>query len=129
MYGIDLRYDFGYEYGYSYDCIDDCFKDKPCSVLEMMIALAVTCDGLIKHDMEDHTGYWFWKMIENLGLISMKNSKFDRKASDIVISRFLNKQYDKNGKGGLFVINDSNHDMRIIDIWYQMLWYLDEIIS
>lgn len=130
-YGIDLRYRFGLEYGYSYGEIDDHWDDKPCSVLEMMIALAIQCESHIMYDPENgnRTGYWFWKMIENLGLISMKNSKFNNKTADRIINRFLNKDYEKNGKGGLFIIKNSNRDMRIVDIWYQMLWYLDEYIA
>ena len=38
--GVDLRYRFGYENGYSAGTIEQIFYMKPCSVLEMMIALA-----------------------------------------------------------------------------------------
>lgn len=129
-YGEDLRYGFGLERGYSYRDIDDHWIDKPCSVLEMMVALAIKCEGIVEYDPDDgnHTGYWFWKMIENLGLISMKNSKFDKKKADWIIDRFLNKEYEKDGKGGLFIVH-SDKDMRIADIWYQMLWYLDEYMA
>lgn len=42
--GIDLRYRFGYENGYSSSMISAYLDNKTCSVLEMMIALAIRCE-------------------------------------------------------------------------------------
>ena len=41
--GIDLRYRFGYENDYSEPMIASGLDDRPCSVLEMMIALSMRC--------------------------------------------------------------------------------------
>lgn len=128
--GVDLRYRFAHEKNYDQRLIATYLDNRPCSVLEMMIALSVRCEEHIMEDPDvgDRTGQWFWNMIVSLGLGSMTNSKFDRKYVDIVIDRFLNRTYDRNGKGGLFTVNHTLRDLRYVDIWYQMCLYLDEII-
>ena len=38
----------------------------------------------------------------------------------------LERKYSRNGDGGLFTVNHSRYDLRSVEIWYQMCWYLDE---
>lgn len=105
------------------------YLQGPCSVLEMMVALAIRCEETIMDDtqMGDRTGQWFWGMINNLGLSPMKDSKFDREFVDDVIARFLNREYEPDGRGGLFTVRDYPRDMRKVEIWCQLSWYLDSI--
>ena len=101
----------------------------PCSVLEMMIALAIRCEEWMDNtEFGNRTGQWFWGMINNLGLGSMRDSNFDRKYVDDVIARLLNREYEPNGKGGLFTVKHCNHDLRTVEIWCQLSWYLDSIM-
>ena len=67
-------------------------------------------------------------MISNLGLEFMSDTKFDKRYLDGVISKFLNREYKRNGEGGLFTVKNCKHDLRTAEIWYQMCWYLDDII-
>lgn len=101
----------------------------PCSVLEMMVALAVRCEEWIMDDtqMGNRAGQWFWGMIHNLGLSPMTDSKFDRDFIDDVIARFLNRDYEPDGRGGLFTIRNCSEDLRTVEIWCQLSWYLDSI--
>lgn len=101
----------------------------PCSVLEMMVALAIRCEETIMDDasMGDRTGQWFWGMIHSLGLSSMTDSKFDRDFVDEVIGRFLNREYEPDGRGGLFTVRHCAHDLRTVEIWCQLSWYLGSI--
>jgi hypothetical protein len=119
--GLFLRYRFGYEKGYSNDVIERYVDIYPCSVLEVMIALAWRCEEQIMSDPEvgDRTALWFWTMIFNLGLDSMNDSQFDQEYVDDVITKFLNREYDHDGRGGLFIVNHSKYDMRDIEIWRQ----------
>ena len=128
--GVELRYRFGHEHGYDSPFIASYLDDSPCSILEMMVALAIRCEEHIMGDPEigDRTGQWFWEMIENLGLASMRDDRFDETYVDDVIDRFLNREYERNGKGGLFVVSNCNRDLRSMEIWYQMCWYLDDIL-
>jgi hypothetical protein len=127
--GIDLRYRFGYERRYEDPMIAVYLDDRSCSVLEMLIALSIRCEEHIMDDPEvgNRTGQWFWNMIVNLGLGSMTDSKFEKNHVDIVISKLLNREYARNGNGGLFTVERCEHDLRSAEIWYQMCWYLDKI--
>lgn len=127
--GVNLRYRFGYKYGVSNAEIADCLDTRPCSVLEMMIALSIRLEEHIMDDPDigDRTGQWFWDMIVNLGLGSMDDSKFDKAYAIDVIRRFLNRDYGRDGKGGLFTIEHCGYDMRDVEIWYQANWYLANI--
>lgn len=104
--------------------------EGPCSVLEMMIALSIRCEDTIMNDPQigDRTRQWFWNMIVNLGLGSMYDSNYDERYVDKTIARFLNREYDHNGKGGLFTVRYPKRDLRKVEIWTQMTWYLGNII-
>ena len=128
--GIDLRYRFITEVGIPKNYQEVyAYLDGPCSVLEMMIALAIRCEESIMDDPDigDRTSEWFWLMMKNLGLDYMSDRKFDRDIAEEKISIFLDRRYKRNGEGGLFVVN-GRRDLRKVEIWYQMCWYLDTIM-
>lgn len=128
--GVDLRYRFGREYSYPDAMIASCLDDRPCSILEMMAALAIRCEEHIMDDPDagNRTGQWFWGMLVSLGLGSMDDAKFDRDYVDDVLIQFLNRDYARNGEGGLFTVEYADCDMRSVEIWYQLNYYLNEII-
>ncbi|MPN40760.1 hypothetical protein SDC9_188299 [bioreactor metagenome] len=89
-------------------------------------------------DFGDRTNMWFWMMIKSLGLYLLTDSVFDNlgyegrldntdKVKDIV-NAFLCRGYNANGAGGLFTVNDTNKDMRDVEIWYQMCMFLDNLL-
>lgn len=125
--GIQLRYDFAI---YKNDMSLIHYIGGPCSVLEMMVALAVRCEKTIMDNalMGDRTGQWFWGMISNLGLNSMKDSRFDRDYVDDVVARLLNREYEPDGRGGLFRVKHCSYDLRTVEIWCQLSWYLNSIM-
>lgn len=129
--GIDLRYRFGNELSYPQPMIASLLDIYPCSVFEMMCALAIRCEEAIMNDPEHETGpyKWFWIMISNLGLESMDDENFNNNYVEDVIRRFLNRDYSPDGKGGLFIIKKSDVDLRNVEIWHQMCWYLDEYLN
>ena len=146
--GVSMRWRFAQETGREryYEEISECLAG-PCTVLEMLVALAVKCEENIMDDPTgvhrsitlqqaqrihwvlnnygNRTGQWFWKMITNLGLSTMYNNKFDKKIVNIVIEKFLDREYEPNGQGGLFVIRNCRKDLREVPIWQQLCWYLD----
>ena len=129
--GIDLRYLFGYEEGYPSHMISKFIDNRPCSVLEMIIALAYRCETHIMSDPDvgDRVHQWFWTMIDSLDLSEMDNIHYDESVVDNAIYRFMNREYDSDGKGGLFTVKQSKYDMRTVEIWWQMNWYLDSILE
>lgn len=126
--GLDLRYRFEDENGY-YNI--DSYLPEECSVLEMMIALSIRCEEHIMDnpDEGDRTAKWFWGMITNLRLDSMSDDYFDEEATDHIIETFLSRKYQRDGLGGLFTVHKCTYDLRDIEIWYQMCWYLDDILG
>lgn len=127
--GENLRYRFGEEEGYNSHLIAKYLDHRACSILEMMIALAIRCEEHIMEEPElgDRTGQWFWNMVTSLGLGSMNDSRFDIDQVEFVVNRFLDRDYDRNGKGGLFTIENAKRDVRSVEIWYQMCMYLESI--
>ena len=125
--GVGLKYSFAMTQGYedeAEEVLD--ILDAPCSVFEMMVALSIQAEDIMDNPtVGDRTGQWFWTMIANLGLGSMRDDKFNKVYVDEVITRFLNREYEPNGKGGLFVIRNCEYDLRDIEIWVQMLWYIN----
>lgn len=127
--GVELRRRFALPHPEDeYDLILDALE-KPCSVLEMMVALSLRCEEEIMDDPRfgDRTRQWFWGMVVSLGLGAMDDNRFDKKYVDETIDRFLKRKYEYDGRGGLFTIKDSNRDLREVEIWYQLCWYLDSI--
>lgn len=128
--GIDLRRRFSYEMCHDYNRMS--YKiNSPCSILEMMLALAIRCEETIMDDTRygDRTCEWFWKMMNSLGLSGMFDRTFDRDEAEFIIQRFLNREYSPNGKGGLFYIRGCKKDLRKVEIWTQLNWYLNTIIG
>jgi len=129
--GVDLRYRFGYEHNIEGSAIAACLDNRDCSVMEMMVALAIRCEEHIMDnpDLGDRTGQWFFKMVTNLGLDEMEDEMFDNLYVSQVLERFMNREYKSNGEGGLFTVRHSRIDMRSVEIWYQAMWYLDEVLK
>lgn len=129
--GKDFRYKFAFMNGYSSKVVEEYLNQYPCSVLEMMVALAYRVEDHIMDDPElgDRTGQWFWAMIVSLGLGGVSDTNFSRPYVKQVITRFLNKDYAANGEGGLFTVNNCPYDLRTMEIWDQFMWYLDDIIE
>lgn len=125
--GAYLRYRFGYDQ----NCVEEAerYLDGPCSVLEMMIALALHCEEHIMDNSRfgNRTGQWFWKMVVNLGLGSMTDNRFDKQYVADTVTRFLDREYDPDGRGGLFTVKNCDRDLRTVEIFYQMCWYLNTI--
>ncbi len=129
--GIDLRYRFGRMNDYPDAMIASLLDDRPCSVLEMMIALAVRCEEHIMYDPDvgDRTRHWFLGMIQSLGLNHMTDRNYIPEYVEDTIRRLLNREYEPDGRGGLYTIPGYDGDLRNIDIWYQMCWYLNEYLD
>lgn len=120
------REEDAYNLRFKYFGIDD--RGDPCSVLEVMVALAnrMETDIMADSDYGNRSGEWFWGMIFSLGLGNMSDHYFDQGETDFVLNRFLERRYKPNGQGGLFTVECPRFDMRKAEIWYQMNWYLAE---
>lgn len=105
------------------------FRNRPCSLLEVLIALAYRMEDVMKID---RFPIWFWEMLSNLGLEEFDNENFSRNSIrkiDRRINKWLDHNYDYDGIGGLFPLEDPPKDQRNEEIWYQMSAYLVENYS
>jgi hypothetical protein len=104
-------------------------RDIPCSILEMMVALAIRIEETIMDNtiIGDRTAQWFWGMISSMGLGCMIDSMYDDIRVGDILTRFLNREYMPDGRGGLFTIRNCETDLRDAEIWHQVCWYLDNI--
>lgn len=129
--GLDLRYRFGQEEEIPQVEIVNRIDISDCSVLEMMAALAIRCEESIMNDPEigDRTSRWFMEMLRNLGLSTMDDANYNQEEVDRKIDIFLHRRYASDGKGGLFRLKHCSDDLRNVQIWYQMNWYLNEIFG
>ena len=109
--GIELRYRYGRETRMPEPIIASCLDDRECSMLEMMVALALRMETQIMDnpDVGNRVGQWFWDMVVSLD-INMPDSRFDYGRADASIRRLLEHTYKRNGEGGLFTIRDSRKD-------------------
>ena len=128
--GIDLRFRFAKYKHLSRNDVLEWHDEIPCSVLEMMVALAIRAEEQIMDDPQvgNRTTQWFWGMISSLGLIEMSDDNFDLVIARKNIERFLDRAYSPDGRGGLFTIRDCEYDLRDIEIWTQLCWYLDKFV-
>lgn len=137
--GVQLRNVYSDQLGYWDYCMQivngvrvDADVGEMCTVLEMLVALAIRCEHDIMNnpDKGDRTKLWFWKMLENLDIAKYDNDNWDQQAYDEVnhkIDILLDRTYKRNGQGGLFPINAKYHkDQRKVEIWYQMNTWLNE---
>ena len=129
--GISLRYRYGYDCDIPSSQIASELDNRPCSVLEMMAALALRMEEDVMADSSgDKTSMWFMQMLTSLGLSSMTDDRFDEDEANIILENFLERDYCPNGKGGLFTIyNKPDKDLRNVEIWYQAMWHLNNILK
>lgn len=109
-------------------------KDIPCSVLEVLLGIAVRCAEITAEpDEEDQTHIWFWQLLDNLGLSSYHDEVYYEldgpEKIDDILTMFMLRTYKKDGDGGLFPLKRPNSDQRKVEIWYQMSAYLLENYS
>lgn len=120
--GIDLRYEFMDETGTG---ADREWLEIDCSIFEMLVALA--------RRMSDHTDWTssqcYWLLITNLELEKYSDDHYNSAfgdAIDFVLDTLNDRTYERDGRGGLFPLEDAPTDQREVEIWYQMSAYLLE---
>lgn len=127
--GINLRSEFAYETNKDPEIIFEALETRPCTVLEMMIALTIRINNIMDDiEVGDRFKSWFWGMVDNLGLYGMTNERYSSEFVDLVISKFLNRQYRNEGAGSLFPNAHNLPNYNQIQIWDQAMHYLNQHI-
>lgn len=128
--GRDLRAIFCDENGVPVESLD-VELNTFCSVFEMLLALArrIDSDVMYEESKGNRTADWFFRMINNLGLSFCTDENWTEKMSqnvDFVVKKWLARDIDDNGNGGIFPLTRHTSDQRRVEIWYQMQSYLME---
>ena len=103
----------------------------PCTMLEMLIGLAIRIEEtMAEAGTDDNTPKWFWEMIQNIGLDDCTDANFVGHYGEgkvaVTIQMLLEREYKRDGRGGLFPLQQTKKDQRKVEIWYQMSAYLVE---
>lgn len=103
------------------------FDEEPCSVLEMLVALAIRADlEWIGEPGEPDPAPFFWEMIENLELDLCSDGRYNRVFVVKKCQKWLNREFKNDGNGSIFPIKMPFRDQREIEIWCQMMEYFHE---
>lgn len=126
--GLDLRDQYTEVSG---EILESTDISWPCSVLEIMVSLAMSMDYVCDDDVldcEDRIGYFYHEMLNNLGIGHEFPGSWEsrEKLIDKVIDKFLDRRYGKDGSGGLFPLKRPREDQREVELWYQMNAYMIE---
>jgi hypothetical protein len=102
--------------------------DSPCNMLEMLIALSQRCakDVMAQSGFENSLYFWFWQMMRNCGLSEFDDFHYQEFRVNYILDEIINRTYTNNGIGGLFPINSIDVDLRNVEIWYQLNYWLEE---
>jgi len=128
--GVELRYKFADEKNVK---LSEDILSESCTLLEMLVALADRMDFILFDPSKgNRPWYWFWLFIDNLKLQKYANDDNEgdisqrKRYNRIVINKFLRREYSANGKGGLFPLDSPSSDQRNVEIWYQLMEYINE---
>ena len=124
--GIWLRRIFAEENGL--EASDIGIDWKPCSCLEMLVAIARRIEyEILAWPGEENVPKWFWMFMENLDIDPGQRRIVDLNYVDIQIDNWLDRHINRDGAGGIFVIHNTRFlDMRKLSIWNQMNAVLNE---
>lgn len=125
--GLQLRVDFMNEHG----PYGSSTNRGACTFFEFLVGLAKRMSFLMRGEgNHGQTEYYFWKMIDNLGLNKVTDERWfiangDFFAEDAVW-RVNTRNFMPDGSGGLFPLKHTVVDQRTVEIWYQMNAWLME---
>lgn len=132
--GIELRNEFVELHHLDESHIEvQYFLKGACTTLEVLVALARRINDL-QFDLnrqEDQTPRWFQEMLTNLGLWEYDDrwefTPISESKVDEILEVLMDRTYDIYGNGSLFPLKKRHtKDMSTVEIWYQLMLYLDE---
>lgn len=125
--GIELRHKYIQDFvPFDTDDISD-VGNEFCSVLEVLVSLAIRMEDILYDpDFGTQIPVWFWTMIDNLGLSRATDEVFDDASFFETMYIFLGRGYDSHGFGSIFYTNRDDLDFKKMELWYQMMHFIDE---
>jgi hypothetical protein len=125
--GIALRFEFLHQNGTDADDVDPEWLNTGCSMFELMVGLS---RRLRDQAYNGGTHYWFWQLMENLGLRGYSDERrFTRAVTyriESILDDVIKRNYESSGLGGLFPLQHTRYNQRKRELWYQMSEYILE---
>lgn len=119
--GKALRYEFVQDV--DPDGVDRDWMTMGCSVLELLVGLSKR----LAFEAGGEPHFWFWKMIENLGISRCSDDRRLLKTRiNQIFDRVMYREYHANGHGGLFPLKRPSKDQTKVELWYQLCAYVLE---
>lgn len=124
--GLRLRREYLFEYGAKKEHYD--WDLSECSFIEMLIGNAKAFSLLMDKDLPTSV----MRLMRNTRLSEYTNSKQRHRphAFELEVTEIANtinhREYDYDGSGGLYPLNDPPKDQRNIEIYAQMNQYINE---
>lgn len=123
-----LRHQFEDESNFA---LYDCIYSEPPSFLEVCLVLAIRMNRMMaESEDKDETSKWLWIMFNNCGFERFTDDSWNFNNSEQEVNeiayRVMNRTYEPNGEGNIFVLNSDIPDQRTVEIWYQMQSFLNE---
>lgn len=121
--GKNLRVDW--------ECRDNFFNDYshldsgPASCFEVLVGIAIAMENQLwdPNMPELSKENFFHEMLRNLGLDDIRDH-YNIMAN--IVDKWLDRDYEPNGKGGIFPLDNPFGDQTQIEIWDQMTQYINE---
>lgn len=104
---------------------DNNWLSMDCSIFEMLVSLAEAA----AFQTEETPHEWFWIMVKNIGLHNYTDEVYSDSVHSSVVAtlrRVVYREYQENGRGGLFPLRKPRGDQREVELWYQLSAYLIE---
>ena len=124
--GLLLRKTYANEVGKGRNSIE---KDRiwksihgKCSCLELILGVSNSLNDILNEENESMVPQFFEILMGNLGIFSGKSSRDCYE----IIWKFMSREYNFDGKGGLFPLKFPKRDQRLVPIWYQMNYWMEE---
>lgn len=105
-------------------------EEGPCTFLEFLIGISLRVSEMMDGIREEPIDVYLWEFVDRLGLSEFTDATYDydetRFLVDAIMTDFMDREYGRDGEGGLFPLHHPSRDQRDVEIWYQMSEYLVE---
>jgi hypothetical protein len=124
--GKQLRLQFLRHENISSKDVDREWVEIGCSVLELMVAMSARLQFEV--DPDSNLAYWFWEVLmTNIGLRDCTDGAgFESCDVEETLNRVIFRQYEPDGTGGFFPLQNPEEDQRGVELWNQMSAYVIE---
>lgn len=96
-------------------------KDGECCVLEFLVYISIKMEDIMGLPGDYHPETWFNEMIDNLDIDMESRERIREK-----VNKWMDRDFKKNGSGGLFPLKHAREDQRKVPFWDQAGSYMGE---